>query len=353
MAAEAFEFAFERRGRALPVTGLKAEEGIILDDETSAWPLGVALQLTPISAGTRVRWENIQRQQGWIGARTFGLSMSVRNGRLRFEGVKPKLLPEGTYQVSIFLGGYRFHNRVYEFTIPKDGAAVIIAQDKPEKRRVRLNRKIEEFDESTLKIVDASSIDGIGLAEWLRQDHRRDSRKACVLNLLAKLRTPIAGKPPLSDGVRRFIFADVDRVYAELEPRFVHRIMLPDAGFQEDSIIHSTHLRLLHFVPNGTAAQLHTVREHVPTVSMQLTLAIPDDGDAPQYADIDIDLGNPFTTPLGFFIHAGELIDPGKTDHLNLHQKLLNSGCRDFLYYSVVDEETPETAMLSAGHAGR
>jgi hypothetical protein len=338
MAAEAFEFAFERRGKDLPVTGLKPNEGIVLDDETSAWPLGVALQLTPISSGTRVRWENIQRQQGWIGARTFGLSMSARNGRLRFEGIKPKLLPEGTYQVSIFLGGYRFHSRVYEFTIPKDGTAVIVAQDNPDKRRVVIDRKIEDFDEATFAIVDASSIDGIGLAEWLRQDHRRDSRKACILNILAKLRTPIAGKPPLSKGVKRLIFADVDRVYAELEPRFVHRIMLPDAGFEEDPVIHSTHLRLLHFVPNGTASQLHSVREHVPTLSMQLTMAIPDDGDAPQYADIDIDLGNPFTTPLGFVIHLGELIDPGKTDHLGLRKRLQGTACNDFLYYKIVED---------------
>jgi hypothetical protein len=338
MAAEAFEFAFERRGKDLPVTGLKPNEGIVLDDETSAWPLGVALQLTPISPGTRVRWENIQRQQGWIGARTFGLSMSVHNGRLRFEGIKPKLLPEGTYQVSIFLGGYRFHSRVYEFTIPKDGTAVIVAQDNPDKRRVVMDRKIEDFDEATFSIVNASSIDGIGLAEWLRQDHRRDSRKACILNILAKLRTPIAGKPPLSEGVKRLIFADVDRVYAELEPRFVHRIMLPDAGFEEDPVIHSTHLRLLHFVPNGTASQLHSVREHVQTLSMQLTLAIPDDGDAPQYADIDIDLGNPFTTPLGFVIHLGELIDPGKTDHLGLRKRLQGTACDEFLYYEIVED---------------
>jgi hypothetical protein len=340
MAAEAFEFVFERRGQNLPVTGLKPNEGIILDGETSAWPLGIALQLTPISAGTRVRWENIQRQQGWIGARTFGLSMSVRNGRLRFEGIKPKLLPEGSYQVSIFVGGYRFHARVYEFTIPKDDTAVIVVQDKPDKRRVKLDRNLSEFDDATRRIVDASAIDGIGLAEWLRQDHRRDSRKACLLNILAKLRTPIESKPPLSDGIKRLIFADVDRVYAELEPRFVNRILLADAGFEEDAVIHSTHLRLLHFVPNGMASQLHSVRERVPTLSMQLTLAIPDDADGPQYADIDIDLGNPFTSPLGFIIHIGELIDPGKTDHLGLRERLQGTACSEFLYYRIIEEES-------------
>ncbi|HYI93426.1 MAG TPA: hypothetical protein VEX68_07775 [Bryobacteraceae bacterium] len=338
MAAEAFEFVFERRGKTLAVTGLKPNEGIVLDGETSAWPLGVALQLAPISAGTRVRWENIQRQQGWIGARTFGLSMSIRNGRLRCEGIKPKLLPEGTYQVSIFLGGYRFHTKVYEFTIPKDDTAVIVVQEKPDRRRVQLDRAISDFDASTRNIVEASVIDGIGLADWLGKEDRRDARKACVLNVLAKLRTPIAGKAPLSDGVKRLIFADVDRVYAELEPKFVNRIMLPDGGFDEDAVIHSTHLRLLQFVPNGLASHLHSVRERVAKLSMQLTLAIPDDGEAPQYADIDIDLGNPFVTPLGFVVHLGELIDSGKTDHLGLRKKLQDTASSDFLYYRIVED---------------
>jgi len=338
MASEAFEFIVERRGKILPVTALEANEGIVLDGETGAWPLGVALQLTPVSPGTRVKWEAIQRKQGWIGARTFGLSMSVRDGRLRFEGVKPTLLPEGKYQASIFIGGYRFHNRLHEFTIPKNGTALIHAPDKPEKRRLQLDRDITEFDDATRRILNASSIDGIELCDWLRQDHRRDSRKACILNILARLRTPIGDKAPLSEGIKRLIFADVDRISAELEPRFVGRIQLPDAGFREDSVIHSTHLRLLRFVPNGTSSQLHSVREHTPKLSMQLTLAIPDDPDQPQYADIDIDLGNPFTTPLGFVIHLGELIDPGKTDHLSLCDKLRNGPCSDFLYYRVIED---------------
>lgn len=347
MAAEAFEFMFERRGRSLPVTGFDATEGVTLDGETGAWPLGVALQLVPISAGTKFHWERIQREQGWIGARTFGLQMSLRSGRLRFEGIKPGLLPEGRYQASIFLGGYRFHARMHEFEIPRDGTATILAAEKSDKRRIVLDREVRDFDDDSKRIVNASTLDGISLAEWLKQDHRRDSRKACVLNILAKLRTPIEGKPPLSQGITRLIFADVDRVYAELEPRFAGRMMLTEGGFEEDQVIHSTHLRLLRLIPRGTECELHSVRENVPKLSMQITLAIPPDADSPQYADIDIDLGNPFTTPLGFIIHAGELIDPGKTDHLNLCKRLRGTVCKEFLYYSVSEDSEASAAKSS------
>jgi len=145
----------------------------------------------------------------------------------------------------------------------------------------------------------------------------------------------------LAAGVARLIFADVDRVYAQLEPRFAARVMFPNSGFREDSIIHTTHLRLLKKVPNGDAYDLHSVREHVPRISMQLAIAVPDDPALPQYADIDIDLGNPFTTPLGFIIHVGELIDPGKTDHIALRKDLADSASGDFIYYRV--EKAPKS----------
>jgi hypothetical protein len=306
--------------------------------------LGVALQLVPISPGTKIRWEQIQREQGWIGARTFGLQMSLRSNRLRFEGNKPGLLPEGKYQASIFLGGYRFHTRVYDFEIPKDGTAVIVAAEKADKRRVQLDRKISDFDDDTRRIINASILDGVALAEWLTQDHRRDSRKACILNILAKLRTPVGSLAPLSKGVTRLIFADVDRIYAELEPRFAGRLMLAAGDFEEDAVIHSTHLRLLRFVKDGTSSELHSLREKTEKLSMQLALAVPPDAEAPQFADVDIDLGNPFTTPLGFVIHVGELIDPGKTDHLALCKRLQGTRCKEFLYYRVAEESDSSAA---------
>jgi hypothetical protein len=333
MPGESFEFEFERDGRSLPVTDFVPSEGIVLDGESSAWPLGVAIQLAPVSPGTRVQWEQIQRAQGWIGANTFGLRLSVRDRRLRFEGLQDGLLPEGSYRASIVIGGYRFHNRLHDFTIPRDGNVIVKAKDKPDNRRVKLDRPVSAFDDDTRRIVEASTIDGVSLATWLADQTRRDSRKACVLNVLAKLRTPIQGKPALAKGLTKLIFADVDRVYAELEPKFAARVMFPDSGFREDAVIHTTHLRLLKRLPDGDKYDLHSVREHVAKCSLQLAIAVPDDGDAPQYADIDIDLGNPFTTPLGFVIHVGELLDPGKTDHIALRKSLADTGCKDFLYY--------------------
>ena len=336
MANEGFLLEFQRRGSKIPVTGLIPGQGIILAGETDAWPLGVALQLEPISAGTRQLWRNIQLNQGWIGDHVFRLNLSVRDERLLLEGIQPNLLPPGRYQLSVCVSGYRFHHRVHEFDIRKSQTCLVKVPEKQDKRSVEA-LPLDQFDDMTRRVVERSSLDGIPMEDWLRDPARRASRKACALNVLAKLRTPVAANEPLAGGVTRLIFADVDRVYAELEPRFAGRLLTSGSGFEEDAVIHSTHLKLLKKIPGGTAHELHSLREATATNSLQIALAIPGDDAAPQYGDIDIDLGNPFVNPRGFFIHIGELIDPGKTDHLALFKKLQDSPSKDFLYYRLVE----------------
>jgi hypothetical protein len=52
--------------------------------------------------------------------------------------------------------------------------------------------------------------------------------------------------------------------------------------------------------------------------------------------DLDLDLGNPKQDALGFFIHFGELLNPGKTDHLKLFEKLSSKKkIKPYLYYVI------------------
>ena len=71
---------------------------------------------------------------------------------------------------------------------------------------------------------------------------------------------------------------------------------------------------------------------------MQAVIAVPPGGDANRrhYADLDIDLGNPLQDVEGALIHFGELLTPGKTDHLKLAEKLATGATEDFMYYKVV-----------------
>ena len=336
MAFEGIEFEFTRDGLTIPVTDFVPGEGIVLAGETDNWPLGVALRLEPLSPATRVMWERIQKAQGWLDTNSFRLNLSRNDVRLRFEGVRPDLLPSGTYRASLFVSGYTFHTRILEFVVPEGASVQVKVPARPERRHVRL-KEVDGFDALTRGVIDRSTLDGANVVGWLKDPTRRDARKACVLNILAKLRTPVAGEPALTEGIVRLIFADIDRVYAELTPGFVDRLQASSSGFREDEVIHTTHQKLLKRIPNGSSYHLASFREESETLSMQLAVAVPDITDERQYADIDIDLGNPFTTPRGFFIHVGELLDPGKTDHLALFKKLNESRAKDFLYYDVTE----------------
>ena len=80
---------------------------------------------------------------------------------------------------------------------------------------------------------------------------------------------------------------------------------------------------------------LHSYR-HEGKNSLQMTLAAPPSATSrPCFADIDVDLGNPLQDVAGTVIHLGELVDPGRTDHLALRKKLADGRARDFLYYKV------------------
>ena len=72
---------------------------------------------------------------------------------------------------------------------------------------------------------------------------------------------------------------------------------------------------------------------------LQIVVATPTDGfpDPTLYTDIDIDLGNPLWDLEGLFVHVGELLDSGKTNHFALHGKLDKGDTKDFLYYDLVE----------------
>jgi hypothetical protein len=71
-------------------------------------------------------------------------------------------------------------------------------------------------------------------------------------------------------------------------------------------------------------------------------IAVPPDDRAGRgvYADIDIDLGNPKRDLAGFFVHLGELMTEGQTDHLKLNKQLRkNPLLAAHLHYSIRKNE--------------
>ena len=334
----------ERGGDVVPLTvvrgSAKHETGVVLEDETSASPRGLGIDLRPLSAGTKDKFSQVQTKHGWVNPRRFELNLSSENGKLILAGVDEESLPPGTYELKVRIGGMKVKPSFPEVVVPKSGDKALRLREEVA-RKLTLNRPVEEFDDYSRRILahDRSLLDGMPAGQWLTNAKHRDGRKAVLLNVLAKLAGIRAGTSadPLCRHVEHVFFAEIDRIYCAVSARF-HQLV--KETFRKDASIHATHKRLLTRVPVGEPDdfELISYRERRRTGSLQAVVAVPKDHlpTRTHYVDLDIDGANPGQDLTTFFIHFGEILDPDATDHLRLVEKLDRTQVGDFLYYDVL-----------------
>ena len=333
---------FKRNGKEVRVTNLDPDPedgGVVLSEETSALPRGFGIELTPANAVTKERVWRVQQQRGWLGTGGLRLKVTQLGPRLHLEGIDEKALPRGKYDLEFRLSGVPFKKpERRNVTIPPDGALQLTFEETPLKHRFQLNTAVNKFDTDTKSILDASRFDGKRAGPWLSPNVlHRDLRKACLMNILAKLAVVPARREPLNKYVRNIFVVEQDRIYAEVGPKFfrdVKKTFLP-----KDLTIHSTHERLLRKIPGSPGDyKLQSHREDKGSGSLQVIGAVPKTGAAPRdvrYVDVDIDEANPGYDLLRFILHVGHLFRSGKTNHLKLRSKIVGQ-TSDFLYYNAV-----------------
>jgi hypothetical protein len=166
-----------------------------------------------------------------------------------------------------------------------------------------------------------------------------------MLNVLAKMRSPQGkARAVLSRELRSIFWADVDRTYCVADPGLTKALEalvksgewvregVPKARVHEQVV---TVARQLGLEAPNEPMSLISYRQGGRN-SLQIVVATPGHGGA-AYIDADIDLGNPLWDLEGLIVHVGELLDPGRTDHLSLHKALdKNAETSDFVYYDVI-----------------
>lgn len=332
-------------GRHLPINSLTGE-GVMLRNETDATPRGLVVEFDQDSPVTRIRMERVRQLRGWH-PHVFNLNLQVFDGKLIITGVDPRALPSGRYWFRLRIADLNLPPEKIRIEVPEDGDAEKEIKVKKDKRDVRLTAAVTAFEGDVRRVVEAtgSRLDAVAAPDWLTSRQPRPRRKACFLNLLAKLRTAPTASDHLLRNVHHIFFADVDRVYARVDRELFVRLetLARDSSkpfFDEGSPASAGHRRLLErissFEANTDQYRLRSFRQEGRN-SMQAVVAVPADPTRHHYADLDIDLGNPLQDVVGFVIHMGELLDPGKTDHLALREKLgKNKTIAQFLFYDVV-----------------
>lgn len=333
--------AFERDGLPAHVTSARIDSanplrtGVVLDGETSAWPRGLAMNLRPDDAATRVAFERVQRRLDWFSPRRFHLRPTKREDLLQLQGVDPHALPPGRYRFELRVGGLRLSPASERIRIPPDGAASVTLREKLSGNVLRLDRPVSDFDPESRRILESSDsrLDGKRASRWLADGLHRDRRKACLLNLFAKLAALPAPGRSLQRRIESVFFAEADRIYARVDER-LRQDLRRSPIFGREPHVSKTHHKILARVPGSASDyKLESFREGARP-SMQITLAVPRRQGA-HYADIDVDLGNPRWDLVSFGIHIGELINPGKTNHLKLRRAIVRQTGSDFMYYKL------------------
>jgi hypothetical protein len=310
-----------------------SSDGVIINNEEDTWPSGLGLQFDGANEITRYRMGRVRTINGWE-TRTYKLDAHIEGGRLVFTGVTAMGLPAGSYWFRLFISDLKLPSKQFSFKLDEDGQAEVDVEVEKDTRRVELSGDVADFDSQIARVLtdDASRLDGMSARDWLLSPTRRQRRKACMLNVLAKLRSIPTASDPLIASVRYIFFAEVDRIYAAVGKSFYERLTVlvkdPKKPFYyEGSPKSAGHRRLLKraakFDGEAEKSLLYSFRQEGKN-SLQAVVAVPPTGSASDryYADIDLDLGNPLQDLQGFFIHMGELIDPGKTDHFGLYSKL-------------------------------
>ena len=338
---EQIRIRFTSNGVPLP-TAL-VDGGLVLNGESSAAPRRIRLEFDGATPATRTRMEFVRQRHGWP-PRTFPLAVTGAADGFVVAGNDRQSLPPGLYELRLTIGDLQFpKGGRLNVELDEDATVEVALEASDDPRQVRLTRPLDQLPAGLQRVLAAprSTVDGMPALAWLDSLRPRASRKACLLNVLAKLASNSA---PLLDTVETIFFADVDRIYTEVTPAcaaLVERLAADPRRpfFAEGTPKAAVHLRILERA--GVSRDRYRLRSYRQEGRncLQVVVAAPRDGERGRhFAEFDIDLGNPLQDVAGIFVHLGELLDPDRTDHFALRERLLrDTAARDFICYDVVE----------------
>jgi hypothetical protein len=336
---------FESQGKPLLVRSFSPEEGLVFEGCRDASPLNIALGIKPVLP---LLLQSVQRRRDWRN-REFKLDANLEAGGIVFSGYgcDPEGLPPGPYDITVQIESYRFKKDWARVVVHKGKTVEIVLEEDPDPRRIQLRDNIDDLTAEILS-RQTSKVDDTQAMTWLRSTNPRPARQACLLNILAKMRVPAAPTQQLPDPLSGFLdaiyFADADRVYATVKgdlKKVLKSLVSKGLWAFEGIPLAPIHYRVVSIggtlgicSPDLGDFVLESYRQGGRNCLQIVTARHKRSGET--VVDLDIDLGNPLWDFVGLIVHVGELLDPGRTDHLKLYRSLNSGDTKDFLYYDVV-----------------
>lgn len=208
-------------------------------------------------------------------------------------------------------------------------------------RHLVLTRDVMAFDAQILSLLRVSQVDGQPAADWLRSSSSSPQRVACLLNILAKLRSL-----DLLKRMQYILRVREERVYFVIDARLLGDLQTlvidPEMPFYgECAPKNAIHQEIFDDIErqglgSRTDYTLWSFRQEGRNC-LQCVVAAPSISSSLACADCDIDLWDPLQDLVSVVGHAAELTH-GVTDAMALHDGLMAQACGEYLYYDVQGE---------------
>ena len=308
-------------------------------DEPDPIERTIGFQFQGRGAATEFRMRRVAQVKGWDPGQ-FKLVPTVEDGNIVLRGIDPDALPEGSYLLQLEIEEARVVQPTKIVDVHHDGHGELSVEVRQDDRAVEVD--LSSCDAGIARVLDASKIDGFDSRDWFDEDWR-PARKACLLNVMASLRTSPGKIDNLLPYVLEIVRVFNDRVYLKVDSALKARVddlVKDDAKpyYAEGAPHAAIHRRLLDAIPADEKPRFDSLRSYrgEGKPSLQMVLAVPSGvGPSHTYGDFDLDLGNPLQDVLGFFTHVGELLSGKPTNHLDLRKRLSKTKAGEFLYYTV------------------
>ena len=212
---ELIEVQFKRNDKRLRVR--RQLPGGIEFDEPDPLERTVGIEFSPRNDITRLRMDSVRRIQGWQPGE-FKLNLSVANGSIFLRGVNEHALPEGRYGLRLQVEEAKTP-KLQTASVDHDGSAIVQINVQMDDRVVAVD--LSDADEDILTLLQRSIVNGVPAVEWLADTSRRPTRQACLLNLMASLRTRPTRGAPLIRLVHHVFMAANDRIYAKVDRKLL------------------------------------------------------------------------------------------------------------------------------------
>src|SRR5215468_8948202 len=200
-----------------------SSEGVVLNSGSDAWPRGLTLEFDADRPITRLRMDQVRQIKGW-GSKEYKLKLSLQDETLVVTGVDPTTLPVGRYWFRLQIGDLILPKQRISLDLKEDQDTLIELEAMTDPRQVELLLDLPNMDQQIRRVLAQSELDGLRLMNWLADPRPRPSRKACLLNLLAKLRAAPDLSETLLKHIHQVFFADVDRCYAAVDGELFDRL---------------------------------------------------------------------------------------------------------------------------------